>query len=704
MLTIISQSTDATVVYARRELEQMLGQVYAGPISHTPAVGAAWTITLSVEAAQRDEIVVVHRRGETRIAGRTPTALLHGVYRFLEEVGFVFTVRGTVAPEGVIEEPGEFSLAETPALATRGLRQHINFPMDISGYPLRDAMEYVRNLARMKFTALTFQCLNSNGWYHFDHHGYQVGEDPQQTLYYSETHALAEHPYLRSNSPNRAIFAIPEVEEVYQTPAQREVMQSWLRRLIRCAKACGMTVFISIEPCMPGNDAALLAAGLTPDQDTYIAVTQAAVRAILTQYPEIDGIEVFTWENQMGWPVPDSADATWALLAERLQLPVECFTRAAGDDPARLEPARRHLVGILSDLHIAIAVLTRLADDPALQGKRRMVGVYYADHHYWSGFAPIIEAMVPETLEFSLMPAYGARGTALSLTQANLSPALLARTHIYSWCEFDGSMYVQQNECEGLHQSLQCARRDGGRTTALLANHWRNAENEFTISYLAAATYFGVDPRAFYTEHLPKLVGPRAAGELAAILAELDTANHFAQTHFFNIGFCLLAGWSAPRLGWGAWWDHDELPEYMHQLEGLAARLHALLPHVTRPAGLARCRLLLNRLHASRIHCEVIAHIRTMRELMAEREPGLLPEPQRGEFARHATAALEQAHAYVDLCCAELPDRGGEGTLVSYEHVMYTALRSFLRQYTGADDGPALATASTTGPPAPLVV
>ena len=97
-----------------------------------------------------------------------------------------------------------------------------------------------------------------------------------------------------------------------------------------------MTVFISIEPCMAQNDAALQAAGLTPGIETYIEVTQTAVRAILAQYPEIDGIEVFTWENQAGWPVPESADATWALLAERLRLPIESFTHVP-------EPARRHL-------------------------------------------------------------------------------------------------------------------------------------------------------------------------------------------------------------------------------------------------------------------------------------------------------------------------------------------------------------------------
>ena len=40
MLTIIHHSTDATVIYSARELIQLLGQVYAGPISHTPAAGA----------------------------------------------------------------------------------------------------------------------------------------------------------------------------------------------------------------------------------------------------------------------------------------------------------------------------------------------------------------------------------------------------------------------------------------------------------------------------------------------------------------------------------------------------------------------------------------------------------------------------------------------------------------------------------------
>jgi hypothetical protein len=44
-----------------------------------------------------------------------------------------------------------YSEIVTPKVRQRGIRQHINFTMDVSCYPIEDAKEYIRNLARTDY-------------------------------------------------------------------------------------------------------------------------------------------------------------------------------------------------------------------------------------------------------------------------------------------------------------------------------------------------------------------------------------------------------------------------------------------------------------------------------------------------------------------------------------------------------------------------
>jgi hypothetical protein len=182
-----------TCAYAVRDLRDLLGRVLPDTISIGPASDRGG-IALAVDPKLAHALTIEHGLDRTQLTGRTPTDLLHAVYRFLEEVGYVFSVRGPVAPDGVAAWPAPFILAETPVLAERGIRQHINFPMDVSCYSLPDALEYVRNLARLKFNFLTFHCYDVCGWYHYDWQGIAVGEDPNTTLYYSEKHAVCPQP------------------------------------------------------------------------------------------------------------------------------------------------------------------------------------------------------------------------------------------------------------------------------------------------------------------------------------------------------------------------------------------------------------------------------------------------------------------------------------------------------------------------------
>jgi hypothetical protein len=86
------------------------------------------------------------------LAGGSPTAALHAVYSLLERLGWRFGLSFPLRPESPCWQAlptGTERIA--PVVARRGIRQHLNFPIDLSAWPLAEARAYLRNLARLRF-------------------------------------------------------------------------------------------------------------------------------------------------------------------------------------------------------------------------------------------------------------------------------------------------------------------------------------------------------------------------------------------------------------------------------------------------------------------------------------------------------------------------------------------------------------------------
>ena len=261
MITIQLNDAHPVSRYAARELEAFLRSACAECVAGVEAGPAGdRRIVLDVRPDQPEEVAVEHTPPLTALAGRTPAALLHSVYHFLERLGYVFTATGPVAPCAPAAWPAPFSLRTSPVIAQRGIRQHLNFPMDITCLPLEQAREYVRNLARLKLNVLALHLYPNQGWLHLDHGGYRVGVDPEVTLYYSQRHPVCSEPAVRARSANREVWFIPELEGVYRTAQQREGLRAWLRGVIQTARECGLTVSASVESLSPASDRALAAA------------------------------------------------------------------------------------------------------------------------------------------------------------------------------------------------------------------------------------------------------------------------------------------------------------------------------------------------------------------------------------------------------------------------------------------------------------
>jgi hypothetical protein len=698
--------------YAAHELHHFLTRVVDEPILLEGAGKAGRTCTLVIKPSQSHEVMIHNDASLTTISGRSEASLLHGVYCFLEKLGYVFTARGPVHPAALSPWPAPFTYKHTPPLPRRGIRQHINFPMDISCLPLESAMEYVRNLARMKLNFIGFHLYPNQGWLQMDYKGYQVGMDDQTTLYYSERHSVCGDPAVRAQTANKETWFIPEFEPHYRGPDQHKLLRSWLREVMRCAKTCGMTVCASVESLSPASDKELAVIGEPAGPDLYARVTAELAFAALEQYPEIDQIEIISRENEGSWPSPKTIREAAAKLRQE-------FAMADADWPATPaampgepeEMAAAILTGSARQVQVALRAMGLMSKDERaaklLAGRTPVCALYDTIYQTMPGLGALVSRLLPPDMKFALLPAYSSRRTARNLAAANLPPELLGRTRVYSWCEFDGLMYLLQNECEGLYRCIdQAAGSIEGQPAELACNHWRTSENELSLDYLAAGAFGGIAPQEFYRSYLGALMGPQSAPRLAKALAELDEATVFAVEHLFNLGFCSLGCWSLSNVGWSP----QDIGKYKAMLGKVARQIAAEAPSVSRPEGLERCTLWVNRLEASQIHCDVVGHLCAMRDLVdwnggklvpsnPPTHAGLLPDENRDAFCRHVSAARKLAQQYVALCAQALPDRMSEGTLTSYEHVMPGLLDKTLAQFVGAD-APAIEDGQS--PPSPL--
>ena len=91
------------------------------------------------------------------IKAENKSSLLCGVYEVLADSGILFEATGYSLPKYFdLNKLFKVNKIVKPKFRLRGIRQHINFPMDVSSFALREAKEYIRNLARMRYNSITF--------------------------------------------------------------------------------------------------------------------------------------------------------------------------------------------------------------------------------------------------------------------------------------------------------------------------------------------------------------------------------------------------------------------------------------------------------------------------------------------------------------------------------------------------------------------
>ena len=217
-----------------------------------------------------------------QLLGHSCVEALHAVYDWLEESGWVFLASGPVSP--VMGEGKHFTGDKTvvPEIRWRGIRQHVNFPQDVSAWRIGEAQEYLRRLARQRFNVLTIHSYPRQ-WIAAD---LSVGQQLAGEFFYGERIPIPPDPSLQAVVQNKTVFCNPDIEAVYNNPEERSRMaRAWMGSFIQTAKQLGFRVRFSFEP-------------RSASEFREDALLQA--KAILSDYPGIDVLEPMTRETGGG--------------------------------------------------------------------------------------------------------------------------------------------------------------------------------------------------------------------------------------------------------------------------------------------------------------------------------------------------------------------------------------------------------------------
>lgn len=196
-------------------------------------------------------------------------------------MGYTFDITSTLVERFDFGKIKNLEFDVTPKVRWRGIRQHVNFPMDISSYPIGEAKAYLDNLLRLRFNKLAVH--SYPGFWHEQPQGDSILYGGN--FFYDSPHFYKGNPFLKEHIRyNDSLFCIPEMEGIYfDAPLKSKKTMAWMRELLEYAKGLGFYIQFSFEPRQLSLDA-----------------TAEVARHIADTYPMIDALELMT-EEMGGW-------------------------------------------------------------------------------------------------------------------------------------------------------------------------------------------------------------------------------------------------------------------------------------------------------------------------------------------------------------------------------------------------------------------
>lgn len=624
---------------------------------------------------KRDRVSVV-------FSGAGPTEMLHAVHGFLEHLGYRFGFDGTRRPDRIrIDTLTAGTYTTYPHTRWRGIRQHVNFPMDISSYPQEEAREYLRRCVRMRFNKIAVHSY-PNLW-----HEVRTGDTTEYAgnFFYNRPHEIPALPLLRNNIRfNTRYFCIPEAEPAYNDIRTRSrIATGWMHDLLSYAKEIGLRVHFSVEPRNRGD----------------IGYITDNCRSAIESYPMIDELEVIT-EELGGWGNSCSDSTVRNVLARY-------FGTEILRDPvvnSVVRPQQTDLDNLLQQLGRNIMALKKMKADSWFRKKQVdiQLGIYCTLPDQARLAYHLARTVMPGTV-VSIMPGHGSVRTADHLARIRMDASDVAMTNFLSWIEFDGLMFSQQNAVEGIEAMFRQLDtiRNGRQLNTVLFNHWRTAENTITADFAARSALQGpIDRSAFYRAYA-RSAGISDQDGFTVLMKRLEALDRICTNDLPNVGFCWIGAWlnGAPY----TWMNRDLLRSVALSYDSLRSAAHVMAGSLPPGDGRERLAFLENRLLTSELYLSAFGtacEVQTLRKDSA----GTYPETEKQKAAVSLDRSLRIYERYMEAHVSMMPDRGCEGTLINLWHGPMYGVRILRERIAGIPMGmPPKEDASTDAPPLPIL-
>lgn len=682
----ISICTDSTsnagssgLDYAVREITHFLEEFTTADVTEGEN-GADAAIRLYIDKGMEPHCYSLKGDGSVlRICGGNASSVLCGIYEGLADAGILFEACGYSLPDRFDLEAFLHSKKEvSPKCRLRGIRQHINFPMDISSYSLKEAKEYIRGIARMRFNAITFHSY-AGQW-----HSVRPGDPDSHGghFFYGQQHPVTTaDPLTASRINNRRIYCIPEAEAMLENPdALDEYARYWLNQVMDTAKEACMTITLSVE--LPFDE-----------DDSNCSMLHEVCRT----YPRIDVIELISYESGSGGSIQgltneNAADVLSGLFGKEI-LDKEGKLQGLGSRlPKQLGGAAVSLSRILMAVSAREKWLKGLEKTPELRA-----GLYITCEETLGILCPIMRRLLPQGMSRSLLPAHGALNAAAMIEKICTDEKDWQDTMFYTWAEFDGNMYLQQLSADGIEKLVFL--QDSKSIYGFCINHWRTSENRITIAYAAEAAVRPVSADVFYRDYADK-IGIKASGSFARACRRLAGLDTFCRENLFNIGFCFVRCWFSknsvvrPR-GYSREAQNHAIEAY----EAAAGKFKIVLASADSREAVQLLRLMINRCKASVLHIKAMLVLEDIHQYYDYDRPGKLTQEQKEAIADIIARSRRYAQDYIHLYGEMLPDRGCEGLIVSYYETTPVFIEAVAGNFT--DNRGLLQTDTFDAPPSP---
>jgi hypothetical protein len=643
-ISIIPQKGDKVIEFAVDELSQILKGNFNVIITNSPE-SEGWNIILKTDSQMKPFSFSVAQHGNEDaktiyLSGYDATCLLHSVYTMLEIVGYTFDITGIRNPK----TPSFKNIASyygtiNPVVERRGIRQHINFLMDISSYPLEEAKEYIRNLARLRMNYITFHSYPGQ-WFSYN---YKDNLTLAGNFFYGEKDFVPEEEHLKKAIRNDSIYCIPAIEPFYNNPQKKSQMAiSWLNSVMAEAKRVGLTVNMSYELREYGIEYAL-----------------ATSKALLDEYPFIDGLELISEEDigsyieQIKNNINCSKEIRHNLNGRKLQLTNGIYNTTAGELKEGFEILRNNS---------------------------------------------------PEDISISVLPAHGARMAVKNLSGIPLTSDDLKRTMIYSWVEFDGLMFLQQNPVEGIRMMIEENLKISGNKPlfGICWNHWRTYENRIALRYASEVMIKGpFSSQSFYLSLAKRLeIGNPVM--YASAMQKLDDTDTFCRDNLFNIGFCPNGYWlKKTGLSLYGRFPEDKLLSAISQFNDARNDLKKCISDTKNGSDKKDLLFIENRINCTMLHLKAFVAMTDLQPLFKGNPNPDLSQQNRDRVLKKCSEALDLEKQYISLHAQFITDRGCEGTLVSYMGGPIQTLKNIMSKLGNQNNDPPKIEKSFDAPPEP---